>query len=355
MTMKKNFIKIFILSCFALVLFGCGQEFDINQFKTTENTGNVTGDTVYIQLSPVWEGFNKPTAIMVGREPFIYVCDTGNDRIVMLDVSGKVIGFRSIKQPVAIAQDYKLNLIICAKFDTTISGQVKTFSAVYKINMFAGNHNIASAPMKMVLPGLAELSKPTREYTGVCVFYDNSYYISRKGPNNSSFIDPDNSILVFDGNDVANGRVPLLEPVGTGLVSAYNINSLTSFNKKNIDFIATYNSNNSFKVQWLNYVSTTEKSGYESRLSPASAPMMLPNRFGQPYGATVDNSGNIYVADAVKDSIFKFSASGEELQSFGGPNVFNAPHGVAFFDKTLYVTDTENNRVLRFVLSTDIR
>ena len=221
--------------------------------------------------------------------------------------------------------------------------------------MFAGNHNIASAPMKMVLPGLAELSKPTREYTGVCVFYDNSYYISRKGPNNSSFIDPDNSILVFDGNDVASGRVPLLEPVGTGLVSAYNINSLTSFNKKNIDFIATYNSNNSFKVQWLNYVSTTEKSGYESRLSPASAPMMLPNRFGQPYGATVDNSGNIYVADAVKDSIFKFSASGEELQSFGGPNVFNAPHGVAFFDKTLYVTDTENNRVLRFVLSTDIR
>ena len=101
MTMKKNFIKIFILSCFAFVLFGCGQEFDINQFKTTENTGNVTGDTVYIQLSPVWEGFNKPTAIMVGREPFIYVCDTGNDRIVMLDVSGKVIGFRSIKQPVA--------------------------------------------------------------------------------------------------------------------------------------------------------------------------------------------------------------------------------------------------------------
>ncbi|MDZ7623899.1 MAG: hypothetical protein U5J96_05550 [Ignavibacteriaceae bacterium] len=31
---------------------------------------------------------------------------------------------------------------------------------------------------------------------------------------------------------------------------------------------------------------------------------------------------------------------------------FNEPHGVAFFDKTLYVADTGNNRIVRFILST---
>jgi len=48
-----------------------------------------------------------------------------------------------------------------------------------------------------------------------------------------------------------------------------------------------------------------------------------------------------------------FNSFGDELQSFGGTDVFNEPHSVAFFDKTLYVADTGNNRILRFILSTD--
>ncbi|MCW9066273.1 MAG: hypothetical protein OQJ78_08235, partial [Ignavibacteriaceae bacterium] len=62
-----------------------------------------------------------------------------------------------------------------------------------------------------------------------------------------------------------------------------------------------------------------------------------------------------YIADAGKDSVFKFNSFGDELNSFGGPDLFNEPYGVAFFNKTLYVADAGNNRILRFILSTEIQ
>ncbi|HZW39351.1 MAG TPA: hypothetical protein VFF33_08645 [Ignavibacteriaceae bacterium] len=354
-------LRILTLS-FILLAFiaGCSEKFDITQFKTDENNANVGGDTVYIQLNPTWEGFNNPQDLLIGKEPFLYVADTDNDRIVMMNLDGKVLGYRSIKKPIAITQDYKLNLIVCAEFDTLINGVTKTYSAVYKLNMVAANHNIDAAPIKMILPRPSDLSAPERKYTGVTAFYDNSFYVSRFGPNNTSFIDPDNSILVFnviDNKDSLVGKVSLLEPLGTGLSSANNITSLTSFSRKNIDIIATYKGNNSFKVQWLTFISTNEKSAYESKLSPVNAEMMIPNRFSQPEGTCIDNSGNIFVADAGKDSIFKFNARGEQLQSIAGDDALKlkSPYAVGFFDKTIYVADTKNNRIVRFILSTDIR
>jgi DNA-binding beta-propeller fold protein YncE len=81
---------------------------------------------------------------------------------------------------------------------------------------------------------------------------------------------------------------------------------------------------------------------------------MIPNFFESPEGATVDPAGSIYVADASTDSVYKFNAFGDLLIAFGGPEIFNGPFSVAFFDKTLYVADTGNNRILRFILSTDL-
>jgi DNA-binding beta-propeller fold protein YncE len=117
----------------------------------------------------------------------------------------------------------------------------------------------------------------------------------------------------------------------------------------------TLTGNTSFKTQWLYYNYSSETPGYESRLAPNSSKLMLPNKFSRPEGVTVDNFGNIYVADADRDSIYKFNSYGDELQSFGGRNIFKEPYSVAFFDKTLYVADKGNNRILRFILSTDLR
>jgi len=349
-----------IIFLFIIIIFinSCTDKFDTTVFNTSSQAPNLTGDTVYIQLSPVWEGFNNPQDILIGREPFIYVADMNNDRIVMLNLDGKILGTRTITKPVALAQDYELNLIVCAQFDTL----GKSFSAVYKIDLFAASHQIQNAPIKRLLPRQSDFNTPLREYTGAAVFYDNSFYIARRGPNNSNLIDPDNSILIFrkkrsNGGieiDTLIGRVPLLDPSSTGLLSANQVSSITSFANRSYDVILTLGENNNFKVQWLQYINTQDFTGYQNKLSPSNTDIMKPNRFAEPQRTTIDNSGNIFIADAVKDSIFKFNSFGDELQSFGGSNLFKQPRAVAFFDRTLYVLDTGNNRVLRFILSTDI-
>lgn len=357
----RKFIYLNLLLVFILIISSCTEKFDLTEIDTGDGNVNIGGDTLYIKINPDWEGFNRPQDILVGREPFIYVADTDNDRVVMLNLNGEILGARTIKRPVALAQDYKLNLIVCAQFDTLgIS-----YAAVYKLDMVSASHQINSAPIKKLLPRPTDLNRPLVEYTGACAFYNNVFYIARRGPNNSSFIDPDNSILIFSPKkllgipseeDTLIGRVPNIDPLGQGVVSAYGISSLSSFNNQTIDIVVTLTGDNSFKAQWLQYVITPIDQKYESNFDANSGlSFMIPNRFERPEGATIDRSNNIYIADAGKDSIYKFNSFGDELQSFGtfGEDSFNEPYAVAFFDKTLYVADTGNNRIVRFILSTD--
>jgi len=355
----RRIIYFIAFIIFILITSNCTEKFDLNEIDTGDGNVNIGGDTLYIQVKPIWEGFNRPQYIMVGREPFIYVADTDNDRVVMLNLNGEILGARNIKQPVALAQDYKLNLIVCAQYDTLGS----IFSAVYKLDMVSSTHQIELAPITRLLPRPIDLNRPEVEYTGACAFFNNVFYIGRKGPNNTSFVDPDNSILIFapkkllgieSDKDTLIGRVPNIDPLGQGLVSAYDISSMSSFNNQTINIVLTLTGENSFKTQWLEYVITPIDQRYLSYFSPNSGvDFMLPNRFNRPEGCTIDGSNNIYIADAEKDSIYKFNSFGDELQSFGGPDYFNEPYSVAFFNKTLYVADTGNNRIVRFILSTD--
>lgn len=358
----RSLIKYYILLLLP-ILMSCVEKFDINQFQSDNNNANIGGDTVYVQLSPAWVGFNKPQDIYVGREPFIYIADTDNDRIVMMNLAGQILSTRSIKKPTSIAQDYKLNLIVCAEFDTLVGSETKTFSAVFKLNLVAANHQLENAPITRLLPRTVDLNFPLRKYSGVTAFYNNTFYVARQGPSNSSIFDPDNSILIFhpksfygkgDGDTLV-GRVANVDPVSSGLISANQISSIRSIGKKNLDFVATLTGNNSFKAQWFHYQITAIDERYVSQFSPQDGiNFVIPNRFSQPEGTWVDNDGNIFIADAGKDSVYKFSVFGEELQSFGGPSIFKSPYSVAFFDRTLYVADTGNNRILRFILSTDL-
>ncbi len=361
----KKIFYIALIFAAAILTAGCVEKFDLTEFNLTDTGANLAGDTVYVRLNPVWEGFNRPQDIIIGKEPFIYVADTENNRIVMMNLDGQILGTKSIKKPVALAQDYKLNLFAIADFDTVVNGSTITYSAVYKIDLFNASHNLEQAEITRLIPRtLKDFSKRERIYTGAAAFFDNSIIVSSKGPVNTIIGEPpDNSIWRLHFKKTPAGkdtmivdRVPNIDPLSSGLVSANQISSLASFTRRTIDFIVTLTGTNSFKVQWFTYVVTAQGEDYKSKFSPADGVgLAIPNRFDQPEGSTIDFAGNIYVTDAAKDSIFKFNSFGDELQSFGGPDVFKNPHAIAFFDKTLYVADTGNNRILRFILSTDLR
>ena len=352
-------IKLIIITIVIALISSCSEKFDLTGIETGDGNVNIGGDTLFIQVNPVWEGFNNPQFVMVGREPFIYVADTDNDRIVLLNLDGQILGVRSVKKPTSIAQDYKLNLFVCAQFDTLST----TYSAVYKYDLVSVNHNIELAPVKRILPRPSDFTQPLRQYTGIAVFFDNRYLITRRGPNNSNLIDPDNSILIFIQKNLGNGsasdtligRVPLFDPLGTGIMSANKLSSITSYNARNYNMITTLTGENSFKVQPLEFIITPDFTGYHIAIQPGAADIMEIGAFSQPEGVAIDNAGNIYVADAAKDSVYKFNSFGDLLIRFGGDSLFTNPYSVAFFDKTLYVADTGNNRILRFILSTDIQ
>lgn len=356
--MKMKRISLLLISIFMLFQ-GCDRKFNTESLTAPNSgSGNIGGDTVYVQLNPVWGGFNNPQDVYIGHDQFIYVADTDNDRVVMMNVAGQMLGSLSLQKPIAISQDFKLNLFVCAEFDTL----GETFSAVYRIDLFAVGNRISDAVPVRLLPRPTDLNKPKRKYTAVTTFYNNMVYVARTGPDNSSFVDPDNSILMFvpkpgggDG-DTLIGRVPNIDPVSSGFVTANGISSLASFDKRNIDVVVTLTGTTNFKAQQWNYVVSNLDEKYETKFAPRdSVAFARPNRFEQPEGCTIDASGNIFVVDAAKDSVYKFNAFGNELQSFGGSDIFNQPHGVAFFDRTLYVADSGNNRILRFILSTDIQ
>ena len=359
--MKKILLILFVVT--SIYFISCGDKLDLTEFSTGKKIENPS-DTSYIQLKPVWEGFKNPSDIMIGKEPFIYVADTDNDRVVMMNTAGLILGSVSIRKPVALAQDYRLNLYVCAEFDTTIGGESKVFGALYKIDLFASGNQLWTAQLKRLLPATSShFQKERRRYTGIAVLYDNSYLVTRVGPDNSSPIDPDNALIEFtqvknsDGTyrDSLMGRLPNFEANGSGLLSINQLSSVTAFNRKNREIVTTQTGNTSFKVQWLRFIITTDYAGYVSKFDPTIEPVdfLKPNKFNAPEDVTVDNSNNVFVVDSKKDSLFKFNQFGTEQHSFGGPTVFKNPKGVAFHDKTLYVCDSGNNRIIRFILSTD--
>ncbi len=342
----------FCLLLFAFLLSSCGgDKFPLPQPVDDSGGTSAVSDTTYLQLQPVWGaetgyGFKQPQDVLLGREPLVYVADTQNDRIVMFDLSGNILGeSQAIDNPVALTQDSKLNLLI-----------VTDRNKIYRVNLTAVQHRIAEAPVELVFN---EIDNPDRRFTGIAAVLASlqgraliNYIVTATGNDKK-----DNQILVFPED--FNVRTPdalSLEPNGLGILSASLPSGITFLRDFSGDFIFCMTGENSFKVQWI----TSGQFGIIPRLNPGlgNFDIFAAGKFSMPEDVTVDAEGNIYVIDADLHYLFKFSATGDELQSFGGAGTgekqFQQPHGVAFFDKTLYVADTGNNRIVRFRLSTDV-
>jgi DNA-binding beta-propeller fold protein YncE len=360
-------MKKFLWLIPALAFLGCGKELDLSQFSDVPRNISIS-DTVYVKEGDDWRGaggrnFNQPEDIYIGHDGFVYIADTGNDRIVMLDLAGNYIGEKFITHPVAIAQDRRFNLIVAGEL---IKG-IYRFGAIYKIRLFEAGHNINIARVDTIY---LEKEKPQRRFTGVAELIDNSYYVCRVGPDNQSLFDPDNMILHFSKNDSLYSTeyidlTPNLEPTGSGIRSINQMSAIATFSdrRRATDFIvAQTDPGASFKVKWFRFNPGSEVTppNWEAYFKPNATDMTTQNFFVSPEDITLDTRNNIYVIDAGLDSLMKFDVRGKLLkESFGpgklGDDKLTNPKGVAWFDRILYIADTGNNRIVRFKLSTDIR
>jgi hypothetical protein len=344
-------------------------KYPVESLPQSQAKTSVVSETTYVQQKPDWDwqGFNKPQAIIVGNEPFIYVADTYNDRIVMLDIAGRVIGYSQyIKQPVSLAQDRRLQLLVCASFDTLLSGHIAptTFGALYRLNLPAVNHSISMATPRRVF---FEPADSTRRYTAVATLWDDRYYVARTGPKNDlTMYDRDDAILLFSKTDGFTGPVTTdFSPDGTGLLSIHYATSLATLSSSE-DFIFGQVEVPGgvvplLKVQWIQHAVSGQTRNYASKytsIDPAIGITQI-NKFMQPRGVAVDPSNNLFVVDSGTDSLYRFNTRGIEQYSFGGHNDkygrnLVEPYGVAWYNYTIYIVDRGSNRICRFKLSTDM-
>lgn len=124
----KRSILIYTTIFFALfIIFNCGH---IEKLPTVSEAEQ--GDTSYVQMFPYWEkeeyNFNTPKDIIVGNDGYLFIADSGNSRIVVLDQAGLTItedeygnnfqGLAEISipgkgnvQPLRLGEDSKMNLL----------------------------------------------------------------------------------------------------------------------------------------------------------------------------------------------------------------------------------------------------
>ncbi len=409
------FVSLMTLFAGAVLFNGCSDsifgEKGPNIDKTFPPVPPTDSKTIeFIQLAPEWGGFNFPEDVMVGYDELIYVADTRNNRVVQLDINGTVLGTIAIPNPVAIAQDRKLDLLVAGRKDTVIGGQAIKLACLYRINLYKVNHNInaATAVPVVIHPGYVlgrtlKVSDSASYFTGVATLADNAYYITRTGPSNSDITQPggpDNNILSFGANDkLITPLTSYLTATGTGKASANQLSSITTYavppQRANVNtrrgFLTTLVGENSFRTQGMRYSSGREDIAYTPDPELEFSDTTVGHRFlydGNPKNGILQSlfvrpedvtyaadRGYIFVVDSGTDSLYQFTSNGVEgilpptftverkniIVSFGGTGngqkQFNKPMGVAYFqpNKIVLVADAGNNRIVRFKLSTDIQ
>lgn len=357
--MKKVY---YLILFFLAVLFfnGCGEKLDLAQFPITNNGTVNISDTVYILQSPVWSGFNKPEDVLLGNEPLVYVADTKNNRIVQMDIAGGFIGEISVNNPRKITQDNNFDLLVIA--DSVIA-TMDTVSVVYRINIVAAGGSLSNATKSVYIKSTYATPNTStlRKFTGIAVLSDNTVLITRVGPQDPFGIDPGNAILKVTGRNAVQSVtvLPGFQTSGSSFYSIENVSGIAAVRFSLTDFIITRitpDTTTLNKVLWFTYSNvngTYDPKFTESSLGIVSA------KFGKPDDVVQDANQSVYVIDSYRNFLWKFNVTGKYMnESFGGLGTeagkFNNPKGIAFYNKVIYIADTDNNRIVRYKLSTDL-
>lgn len=432
--LKNTYFPLYSILLIGLLITqsGCDSIFGTKGDDTTDEIFEegridpqlIPDDVGYAALLPFWEDFVGPTDIFIGYDELVYVTDEAG--LHLLDRAGRHYETINLDGAVAVTQDRDLNVYVAARHDTIIADiddeRVWNLPAIYK---FRDINKQDPVLIDKVVHPFDDASRPTSsaqharmeeqlrreeadepdfhfndefvELTDVTTIYDNTLYVTRKGPRNQTGLAfaPDNTMLLFDavedGKMRNTSQVRALNPNSPSLISAIGPTAITSFaappQRENITtdlsfMIAQGGTSVSvpFRVLWINAEITPDGLEYSPRAellardtTRADRFLYDEHRFTEPSGLaySADGRSHIFVTDAARDSLYLFQSNGVEgvnppagseatrpiSVSFGGtgsgPREFRNPSGVAYFDRIVYVADTGNNRIARYRLNTD--
>jgi hypothetical protein len=384
----KKYLKCVALIGLVVLAVQCGEKIKLPTSLPSSQDKDL--DTTYIQIWPAWTEaggipFNKPEDVHIGYDTYIYISDTENDRIVKMDRRGEFVDQYPVPHPLSLAQDPLLRM-------TAVSGDNKIYlKDILKAEPF---HEVFAF----------EPWFDTLEFEVDSLFeIDSTYYPDSL---DTILVEVDTLVLVIDTVSVsirAIAATPIPDEQYYFFTCDQTINSYTGIGggKHQRDQISMFFPELEDSLVILKYSGPAVRIGgdlgytidptgiyaypYKSRFRiafcqgyPSNSAQVLdgdrfypviprtefteiyyPGMFGLAEDVVVDQFGSIYVVDASRQRILKFDPQGRLLLKFGTPGSgnkeFKRPRGIAYYKETLYLADTENNRILRFKLSTDIR
>jgi len=343
--------------------------------------------------------FNGPKGLAIDRFDMLYVADEGNNKIRKITPAGVVstysgtgaLGsndasntYATFYHPQALAINY--NLQICVTQSNNKIRVIPNGGNVYTIDgsgMYGGGtwstDSLSLGGIAIDNTGFIYISDYTKNKIrkispsgDLTTLAGTGVAGQNNGPKASATFDKPMGLVLNATGDiyVANYNQNVIRKItAAGMVSNYIGNS-SGFNDSPLDvdfngpygvaidaagniYVADYNNHAVRKINLSKETITIAGSG-----SPGDNDLLIPSAsFNMPYGLAVDDSTNIFVADAGNNKIRKITPSGI-VSTFAGSGdggytdgigafaSFSAPKGVAF-DKShnLFVVDADNNLI----------
>lgn len=353
-------------------VIGCGNKTALSEFDPFV-PGVLPAPVRYVLVGSPWTGaaiggFNRPTDIIAGYDNTLYVIDAGNNRIVQIDEAGNVIGTSPpIPNMKAIAQRRNMELLITAK--------ANGLAVVYAINLVGANGKLNEAvPQVIYRQPVAQPADTLVNFTAIATVEDNAFYVASTGG-------PD-TLIKFSSRNRFQESVRIQPSPPTVLAypieATYleGISAIASVTQppqntaigSGVDFFFVCDAPEVlYKIRWVKF-----NSGFSIQGIFFSNTQNL--SFIKPADITYDpERQHLFIVDAGTNKLYQLNTrlgiegtSGVraldqpffvniDFTTFGTTgDKLNAPQGVCYLNRTLYISDTGNNRVLRFKLTYDI-
>jgi streptogramin lyase len=299
--------------------------------------------------------FHSPSGVAIDASGNVYVADYNNNLIREISPAGVVTTFAgsgaagavngtgtaaSFNKPYGVAVDVKGNVYVADGGNNLI----RKITATGVVTTFAGTGGLG------YVDGAATVAK-FRKPVGVAVDGQGNVYVGDNGNNVIREINSSGTVSTLAGSGTAGSAD------GTGIAASFfNPWGLSVDASGNI-YVADNGNNNIRKITPAGVVTTLAGSGVAGN-STGTGTMAS---FSSPYSTTVDNLGNVYVADGANNQVKMITPAGVVTNLAGSGTTgttnaigtaarFNNPHGVAIDTSgNLYVADYGSSLIRKII------